>query len=1354
MKILSHQIILYIGVIFYSILVGTMQNIYAQEPTLDWGRLMGGSKEDVAWGIAVDLKGNVYTTGSYEAFADFDPDTGIFNLSGVVASRNAFISKINASGDFVWAKGFGGGDDDYGFAVEIDLSGNVYSVGSFQGSVDFDPGVGTFYVTSSGSTDVYILKLDSAGNFLWVKTLGDIGTDRAFTIALDDSGNVYTAGEFRWTVDFDPGVGTTNLTSAGNSDIFVSKLDSNGDFVWVRQLGGTGTEKVSSIIVDPAGNLVLACQFQHTADFDPGVGVHIFNPVGFKDIAIVKLNSSGDFILASHIGGPASDYCRTVAADLSGNIYAVGTFGSTMDFDPGIDTFNIDATSGTNMYILKLDALGGLVWASAFGGPNGLDYVESIAVDYLGNIYLTGLFSDTVDFDPGPDTFDLIANNGDAFVSKLDSSGKFIWATNLEGPGMTWGLDITVDGWGNVYSAGRGWSTIDFEPGPGTSNLVSAGEEDVYIQKLNQKGVVGYVYNDISQDCVWDVNELGLISRRLTIQPGNIIVQTSKAGYWGLDSLPIGTYTVTIDTSGEWSTTCPVSQNFTIIDPSKQTNAPYFGFISTNPCSSPEVSINAPFLRPCFSNQNVYIQACNLNIATGALYNAYVEVTLDSLLSVQSTTLPYTIIGSNTYRFELGDLYPDQCVNFSVACSLSCNAVLSQTLCMQADLYPADSCVFNTVLDTTATGVSPCTNPWDNSSLQVDGDCINDTIRFVVTNTGDPGSGDMICYAPIRVYIDGGFILLDSVQLVGGDSAVFSFSGDGRTWRLEADQHPLHPGNSHPNATIELCGDTSNWTSGLVNILPMNDGDPITDIYCGLVTGSYDPNDKRGYPIGIPDSNTIMPNQQLQYSIRFQNTGTDTAFRVVVRDTLDTNLNIFSVVSGVSSHSYEFTMYGPRVLEWTFDNILLPDSNINEPESHGFLTFTVDQIPNLSHGTDIQNSADIYFDFNAPIITNQAVHKIDTQLKTPQFAGTMTINDTACGPYLLNGFTYSTSGTYIQSIEDSNGMDSIIVLNIFSNNTSKTITESNCNSYMSPSGNYTYTTSGTYTDTIPNTLGCDSLITIDLTINNGSTNTMASTVCNSYLSPSGNYTYTASGTYTDTISNTIGCDSIITLNLTVNSSSSSSISPIGCNSYISPSGNYTYISSGIYSDTISNTDGCDSVINISLTITQPSATISGLDTIYCSTDVGITMIGSPAGGVFSGTGAVAGTEFYPATGVGTYIITYAFTDSSGCSSVVSQSVNVIKCPINIGIEEQRVPDIKIYPNPNTGKFDIEFTLEDSRSFDLKIYNNLGQEVVTEHEENFQGTYKKHLELMDYPVGLYHLRFRVGDVLIERKIVIE
>ena len=954
-------------------------NINAQ--TLEWAKSMGGTNWDEGLSITTDVSGNVYTIGKFQETVDFDPGAGTFNLTSS-GSDDIFISKLDASGNFVWAKSMGGNSVIEGYSIALDASGNVYTTGYFNGTVDFDPGIGIFNIASAGGDEIFISKLDASGNFVWAKAMGGTIHDEGYSIAVDASGNVYTTGWFNVTADFDSGAGNFNLTSAGLADIFISKLDASGNFVWAKAIGEAAYDEGYFIAVDASGNVYTTGYFYGTADFDPGAGTFNLTSLGGRDIFISKLDSSGNFIWAKSMGGTGYNEGYSIVVDVSGNVYTTGWFDGTADFDPGAGNFNLTSAGSVDIFISKLDVSGNFVWAKAMGGTAS-DRGQSIALDASDNVYTTGWFQGIADFDPGSGTFNLTsAGIGHIFISKLDASGNFVWAKAMGETDYDYGYSIALDASGNVYTTGYFEGTVDFDPGIGTFNLTSIGSYDIFILKLKQKGITSFVYNDLTQNCFRDSNEIGLQNRFVTINPGNIITQTNESGVWVVDSLPAGTYTAIVDTSGNWQATCPVTQIFTVTNPNEITFVPDFGFVSTQPCASPDVSVNMPFMRPCFSNQIIYVNACNQNIATGALNNAFVDVELDSLITPDSASLTYTSMGNNIYRFQVGNLNPGQCVNFTINCSVSCNAFLGQTLCLQANLYPADTCVFDTIPTPYPGDFTPCTLPWDHSSLNVDGYCHNDSIYFVVTNTGVFGNGDMDCFSPVRIYIDGVYTTLDSIQLVGGDSIVFAFAGDGRTWRLEADQHPLHPGNSHPNATVEACGDTSNWTSGLVNVFPPDDADPVVDIYCGVVTGSYDPNDKTGYPTGVTTEHYIMPNQQLQYVIRFQNTGTDTAFTIVVRDTLDMNIDIFSVIPGVASHNYNFQMYGPHVLEWTFYNILLPDSNHNEAGSHGFVTFTVNQNNNLPNNTKIYNSADIYFDYNAPVITNQTVHTVNDMIQT------------------------------------------------------------------------------------------------------------------------------------------------------------------------------------------------------------------------------------------------------------------------------------------------------------------------------------------------------------------------------------
>lgn len=520
---------------------------------------------------------------------------------------------------------------------------------------------------------------------------------------------------------------------------------------------------------------------------------------------------------------------------------------------------------------------------------------------------------------------------------------------------------------------------------PDNPCINSTGETEdykVYIQEFegaNGSSVTyGNAFIDSNQDCIWQ-EELGIEGQLIEIQPLGLFTQTDNNGFWHVSDLDPGDYTVTLYLSENWASNCLQTQAFTVAEGGGVGMGPSYGIFSTQPCPAPSISIDMPFMRPCFSDQRIYIEACNTNQGTGSLEDAYAIIQLDPLLTPTNSSMPYLEIENNQYVFDLGTIIPGQCIDIWIDNTLSCEAPLGRALCMQAELYPHPDCVFDDDPAPFPPTIKACNTPWDFSSLTVDGFCENDTAYFEITNESAPNLGDMDCFHPVRVYQNGILIVIDSVQLAGQEWAIFAYEGQGHSWHLQVDQHPFHPGNSTPNATVESCG---GWTANsMINDFPLDDADPVIDIFCGITTGSYDPNDKTGYPIGVSYERLVPPNQSMEYKIRFQNTGTDTAFTVIVRDTLDEDFDIFSVVPGVSSHDYEFAITGPRVLQWTFNNILLPDSGANEILSNGFLKFKVDQIADLPNHTQLSNSADIYFDFNDPITTNETRHTVDDRMR-------------------------------------------------------------------------------------------------------------------------------------------------------------------------------------------------------------------------------------------------------------------------------------------------------------------------------------------------------------------------------------
>jgi len=839
------------------------------------------------------------------------------------------------------------------------------------------------------------------------------------------------------------------------------------------------------------------------------------------------------------------------------------------------------------------------------------------------------------------------------------------------------------------------------------------------------QGVVGKIFQDFNEDCVEDSNEYGLKGRRIELIPGNFITETDRDGWWAFENVPAGDYTITADVSGTWEPTCPSIQNLTVVDPNTVTEAEAFAFVSTDPCPEPSISISMPRIRPCFSDQEIFVYFNNQNSASGPLDNPYVEVELDPLLTVTSASVPYTDIGNNLFRFNLWSsiLYPGNWESFKINTTLSCEAVLGETLCIKANLFPVDECIYEMDPTPTGGGVTPCELPWDFSSLNVKGWCIDENISFRVENTGS----DMQCYNAVRVYIDGEYALLDSVLLQAGEIRVFSYSGDGRTWRLEADQHPLHPGNSHPNAVVELCGGSENWTPSLMDIQAQDDADLTVDIFCGTVTGSYDPNDKKGSPRGIGSENLISKNQKLDYVIRFQNTGTDTAFTVVVRDTLDTDLDIFSVRSGVSSHDYTFKMYGKRVLEWTFNNIQLPDSFVNEPESHGFVSFTVKQKENLPEETVIENYALIYFDFNDAIITNVATHKIEHFSSAPAWTEEKTIVYNDCENFIYNEFEYNKTGIYTQLVHGI--VDTLVTLDVTVGDIYKDISVTSCGDYTAPDGTV-YSAPGIYVAAVPNVNNCDSIFTIDLTSVNASSSETYLEVCDYYFPPYGGLYY-MSGTYTRILEGSNNCDSIATLHLTVNEKSYSSITESVCQSYTAPDGQ-VYTETGEYTAEILNVHNCDSIISISLIVQSIDTELTANGPVITANQENATSyvwINCETSQPILG----ENEQTFIATENGDYAVTI----SDGECTVTSPCITITGVGI---VENSFVNSLSLYPNPVNGeKVFLDFG-KVYKQVNISISTLEGKEIYNEVIMNKE----RHDFGIDAPVGVYLVTIASGD----------
>lgn len=376
-------------------------------------------------------------------------------------------------------------------------------------------------------------------------------------------------------------------------------------------------------------------------------------------------------------------------------------------------------------------------------------------------------------------------------------------------------------------------------------------------------------------------------------------------------------------------------------------------------CPAMQVDLATPFLRRCF-NANMSISYCNLG--TLPAEGASIDVTLDDLFGLVSSDIAPLSQTGNTYSFPIGDVGIGECGSFNIVTYLSCEAELGQTLCMEAHAFPDTICgmQFN----------------WSGASMIARAHCQGDTtVVLELENIGTAPTSEALDYIVIE----------DQIIFLQGSEAfdpleVLSIPrpANGSTWRITSEQEPNHPDSSFPTAFVEGCGtnEFNTFSMGFVNEHPLADGSGALDIDCETVVGSFDPNDKMGIPIGYGAAHYIEPGTDIEYRIRFQNTGTDTAFTVVIRDTLSVHLDPATLRVGAASHDYEFSLEGDAVAIFRFDNILLPDSNVNEALSHGFISFRISQKPEVPLESVIENEAAIYFDFNDPVITNQTSHTI------------------------------------------------------------------------------------------------------------------------------------------------------------------------------------------------------------------------------------------------------------------------------------------------------------------------------------------------------------------------------------------
>jgi hypothetical protein len=764
---------------------------------LVWVKQIGGSQYDVGNSI-ISAGANLYLIGNFSDTVDFDPSAGVFNLISK-GDFDVFILKLDTAGNFIWAKGMGGPATDFGRCISQDINGNILTVGNFKNTVDFDPGLGIFNLSTNNKDEVFVHKLDSNGNFIWAEQMGGSSNDIGFSITSDNIGNVFTTGRFQGTADFDRSSGAGSLTSSGSNDIFIHKLSSNGTFQWVKQIGGTLSDASYSISCDLNNNLVLTGSFKGTVDFDPNAGIVNLISNGNSDIFLLKLNANGSFVWVRQTGGTGAEDGVLVFTDQNGYLYTTGHFSNTVDFDPGISINTLTSNGSSDIYAQKFDANGNLIWASQSGGSS-FDIGYSISADPSGAVYLAGYFQGNSSFEPSNGAASLTTYGlWDAFVQKIiECSISYGSEVHVACDSYTW-----IDG--NTYAASNNTAVWNLTNSEGCDSVISldltivnsSSSSDSVTACDSFTWLDGNTYTTSNNTATWTlINSVGcdsVIALNLTIShPDSTIdvinacgsytwingityTQSNNTAVWnlantaGCDSMI--TLNLTIANSNSATDSITACDSYTWIDGNTYTasnNTAVWNLTNTAACDS-VISLDLTILNSSSSIDSV--SACDSytwidgntytasnNTATWNLTNA---AACDSVISLDLTILNSSsstdsVSACDSYTWRDGNTYTvsNNTATWNLTNAAACDSVISLDLTILNSSSSTDSvsaCDSYTWLDGNTYTASNNTATWNLTNTAA----CDSVISLDLTILNSSSSTDSVSACDSYTWIDG-----------------------------------------------------------------------------------------------------------------------------------------------------------------------------------------------------------------------------------------------------------------------------------------------------------------------------------------------------------------------------------------------------------------------------------------------------------------------------------------------------------------------------------------------------------------------------------------------------------------------
>ncbi|WP_339700525.1 T9SS type A sorting domain-containing protein [uncultured Marixanthomonas sp.] len=406
------------------------------EGGLEWAVSVGGSMFDYGTGITTDNQGNVYVTGYYDETVDFNPggDEWLLTSQG---GGDIFILKLTSDGEFVWAKSIGGTGYEESTAIGVDELGNVYILGYLYETVDFDPNLGEVLLTSQGGSDTFLLKLDSAGDFMNVYSYGGADLDLALDLSIKSSNALFISGYYKGTTDLAPRPDEEYTVTAIGTGFagYTMQIDEMGSITNIALTEG-GNTSVNAIAYDANNNMYITGNFDGTVNFAPGSGSsdYTFTSDEAYNGFVLKVLADGSVAWAKHMVSNDAYFAYDIAVGTNDIVYTTGYFGGTADFNPDpTEEFILsnESTNASEAYLLSLSTDGDFVSAYQFGGVGFID-THQLGIDGENNTYLAAQFATTVDLNPLPTETEEVTSMGfrDNYLFKFVDE-------NLSTPGHT-----------------------------------------------------------------------------------------------------------------------------------------------------------------------------------------------------------------------------------------------------------------------------------------------------------------------------------------------------------------------------------------------------------------------------------------------------------------------------------------------------------------------------------------------------------------------------------------------------------------------------------------------------------------------------------------------------------------------------------------------------------------------------------------------------------------------------------------------------------------------------------------------------------------------------------------------------